>query len=389
MKERLLIFTLFFFVSYADVDTSVPIAQTENIPVIVNGKKIPLFTIHPLEKYGGTQRQIIEANFIDNNHVDELIIYTTYLNDYDLLRQIDFTSIIYHWVQAGSDNEEKSRYIEKYSSQSISVRYKGEEILSSRDLDYDYIKLSGICTDSNGFDQVLLRMLTGGTYTGEIADNLFIYYDIKQKKFQYKIIAERYVSENCNIEDALQNEKKEKTKQKSLRQIYKNLSPSTESPDFVLYQHLKKSIPTRQLSNAEVESLFTEARQLVPNTKTKDKSIEFDENEEKDYFKDEVVFSTLSENEKWRIVAFSYRQLWSSWGVMLAQNKKTNNWTVFYSTTYSDSRTLLDLDSEVELVDDSVIGKFSFFATSKVEISLNDFKVYKKNKLKSIHMQVR
>ena len=170
----------------------------------------------------------------------------------------------------------------------------------------------------------------------------------------------------------------ENVKEKKLMAIYDALSPSSEAHDLDVYLNSEEPIPTRQIGYQEFERLLDQARHLVQiQTETADADETEDSEEEEDYFEERSVFNDIAENNRWRVVEFSYLKLWSAWGMLLVFDKEKEQWTSFYSSSAGDNHMMLYLDDQVELVDGQLSGKFDPYAQQRVTITLPEFRVRK------------
>jgi len=327
--------------------------------------------VYPLHSSYEIQRQVIDGNFISQNQLDTLIVYTSPGNAEDL-GSFDMTSPAYDWLE----DKEVGKRIFKASHENIMITYQDKVVFSSGRLPFDYIRLIKACSSPEGVHRLLFGMTTGGTISGEIRDMLFVYYDAGKQSFQHKIIPERYLSPLCDMDGAADNKKAEEAKQQALLTIYEQLSPKGNALPLDEYVQSREPVPIRKIEHQNFERLLNEARHLVPYEEVPVAQDESDESDE-DYFKDELVYRDIAENENWRIVELSYLKLWSSWGVLLAQNKRTEQWTAFYSSSAGGANMRLYLDSEVELVGDAIRGGFEAYAQQRVEIGLENFTVQK------------
>jgi len=328
-------------------------------------------TVYPLQSSYEVQRQLVDGSFISQNQLDTLIVYTSSGNA-ENLGSFDMTSPVYDWLE----DKEVGKRIFKASHENIIITYQDKVVFSSGSLPFDYIQFINACSSPEGVHRLLFGMTTGGTISGEIRDMLFVYYDAGKQSFQHKIIPERYLSPLCDMDGAADNKKAEETKQQALLTIYEQLSPKGNVLPLDEYVQSREPVPTRQIEQQNFERLLDEARYLVLYKEVPVAQDETDESDE-DYFKEELVYRDIDENENWRIVELSYLKLWSSWGVLLAQNKTTEQWTAFYSSSAGDSNVLLYLDSNIELVGDAIRGGFEAYAQQRVEIALENFTVQK------------
>jgi len=325
-------------------------------------------TVYPLHRSDEIQRQVVDGNFISQNKLDTLIVYTS-PGDTEDFASFDVTSPAYEWLE----DKEVGKRIFKASHENIVITYQDKVIFTSDRLLFDYIRLIKACSGPEGVHRLLFGMHTGGTVSGEVRDMLFVYYDADKQLFQHKIIPERYLSPLCDMDGAAGNKKADENKQQALLSIYDQLSPKDNALPLDEYVQSREPVPTRKIEHQNFERLLNEARHLVPY---EEEPVSQDESDE-DYFKEELVYRDLAENENWRIVELSYLKLWSSWGVLLAQNKATEQWTAFYSSSAGDSNVLLYLDSNIELVGDAIRGKFAPYEQQRVEIALENFTVQK------------
>ncbi len=335
-------------------------------------------SIHDVESSDDVQRQMIDANFISPEETDRLIVYVS-PGSAEALSSSDMKSPVYEWISG----DQQAQQIFKGSYQNLSIRYQGEEILSSGSLLFDHIQLLKTCRGADGRDSLLFRMVTGGTANGEIEDMLFVYYRPERNAFEHRVIARRYLKPLCNMAGARGNQQQQKQIQQGLRHIFEQLSPDAEIPDLKTLRLSRQPIPTRQIGDVELEQLLESARHLVATetSQSMGQGVDADTAEIEqyiDHFEAELVFKDLAENDAWRIVEFSYLKLWSAWGVLLAQDKASGKWTVFYTSSAGDGNVRLYLDNQVTLEGSWLTGKFNPYALKPYVISLDGFNLREK-----------
>lgn len=324
--------------------------------------------IHPVESlsFDGeislfAQRQRVDLFLIQPDELVSLYVSTvTYFGE---------DSNIYKWV---TDGDAPSR-VSKFGEIDINVIHDGETVFSTEKLLYDYIDFNTVCTGPDNRQQLLFTMVRGGTANGELQDMLFVYYDTNLKAFRHKVIEKRYLDPVCNMADAAENKRLEDEKIARLNLIFEQLQTLGQSPDLASLVKTGKSLPTRRISYHAFGRLLDEARHLVPKVIPVSNE---EDSESEEYFKSTFVFEDLAESDRWRVVEFSYLQLWSSWGALLVQDRLTDHWTSFYTSSSGDSNMMLYLDNQVELRGDRLIGKFDPYAQQPYAISLEDFSVH-------------
>jgi hypothetical protein len=313
---------------------------------------------------------IMEANFIDPTKRNQIIIGAS---GTELGSEIGLSIKSLNEAGFSRGAELDLSVINERFANGLWITYQGKDIIESEALVYDYIKFARVCVGPDQRHRLLFSLIVGGTANGNVADIIFIYYDTKIKNVNFKIIPKRYLEPLCDMEGATENKRLEDKKIRELNLIFEQLQTPGQSPDLEALVKTGNSLPTRQISYQAFERLLDEARHLVPAGQ-KTESEEGSEGE--DYFESTFVFEDLAENARWRVVEFSYLQLWSSWGVLLVQDKLTNQWTAFYTSSAGDSNLMLYLDNQVELQGDHLTGKFNPYAQQTYVISLEDFDVH-------------
>lgn len=329
--------------------------------------------IHPAQNIGSLQRQVIDANFVRPDKIDRLIVYVDpdHFGEDAYEYGVSFSDDIDAWAE----KKEEDTLIFKGSDERWAVRYQNKQILSSEDVQFDYIQLSKVCRGPDQRHRLLFRMVVGGTANGELEDMLFVYYDPINQRFQHQVIAKRYLDPLCNMEGVAAKKQQAEQRKRKLELIFEQLRPTVESTDLEPYVQSGQVLPTRQISYNQFERLLDEARYLMSSENSQ---MDVDDSEEEvDYFEPKFVFNDLDENKYWRIVEFKYLELWASWGVLLVENSETDQMTSFYNIPPGDSKMHLNLSGDIELVGDVLRGAFNPYSDHRVEISLDDFIVEK------------
>jgi len=180
------------------------------------------------------------------------------------------------------------------------------------------------------------------------------------------------------MEGAEANALEEDKQLEAINEIFQRLRPSIDDTKLESYTEAKNKLPTRQLSNQQFQTILADFKAFMPIEVIDVSASEEDEEEYDeyiDYYVPQFIINDLAENDRWRIVEILYLQLYSSWGVRLVENKKTGQWTSFYSASYGDSKSYLYLSDEFGLIGDSLQGRFSLNEPYEYKISLIDFSV--------------
>ena len=283
------------------------------------------------------------------------------------------------WKTKDKDNE--NLLISKSGEGQLYIGYEDNIVFSTNDLTYDYISFNTVCTGKDKRQRLLFTLIRGGTANGDMEDMLFLYIDPISNNFQHKIIERRYLPDVCDMEAAQANEAEGDSLLKAINSIHEKLRPSIDDTDLDKYLTSSTVLPTRQFSNTQLELILTEFKKFIPvEIESTDEIISADgdiEYEYPNFYEPEVVISDLAQNDNWRIIQVLYLQLYASWGVLLAENKSTGEWTSFYTITEGDSKQHLYFDNEVQLTDEELRGKFNPYSLERVAISLQDFTVNK------------
>jgi len=345
--------------------------------VIINRTDLPnpVTTIYPVESLGGLsdddyglpERQRIELYLRDSGIIETLIVST--MNDLNDNYNVDT------WAAT----EDKNSRIAKLSEGQIYISYQGKTVFSTDDLIYDYIRFNTVCTGLDSRQQLLFSMVRGGSANGEVQDMLFVYIDPVSNTFQHKVIERRYLPDVCDMASAQANEAEQDQLLKDINLVHEKLRPSigdTRPSEHVTSQQV---LPTRQFSNVQLEKILTAFKQFIP-VEIEVESETITGNDEFDYqypnfYEAEFMIEDIAEDANWRIIEVLYLQLYTSWGVLLAENKSTGQWTSFYTVSGGDSKQHLYFDDEVELVNNELRGSFTPYGDHKLAISLNDFTV--------------
>ncbi len=204
------------------------------------------------------------------------------------------------------------------TEESVEVLLDGTQVFYQEAFGVSFV---GVCrSPSTGLDQVILHIWGGApTQRGSID---FVYYDQNEKRFKYYYspgdiapVPEYYVKCSngrelrrhagsstpceCTWEGSLKKELQGKD-------IFALLRPSGVETSVIV----DTSLPTKSFSQAE----FDQIRNQITNL-----------NDQR------FIVRDLAENKKWKIVAVYFEELWSSWGVLLAQDKRDETWKAFYN----------------------------------------------------------
>ncbi len=157
-------------------------------------------------------------------------------------------------------------------------------------------------------------------------------------------------------------------------------SADTYPDEYLISQ---QALPIRQFSADQLESILTKFKQFIPIEINDDDVANDDEIEEEyiNHYEAEFIIEDIAENANGRIVEVLYLQLYTSWGTLLAENKEAGQWTSFYMASGGDSKQYLyfndEVELELELVGDDLIGSYSVYGDQTLAISLDDFTVQK------------
>lgn len=338
----------------------------------------PSATIYPVERlniyddleYGVPERQRVSLFLSDPNRIETLIISTDDSNG---------SSELYKWVAVEANNSRISKLTGSFENQ-LYISYQDKTVFSTHDLIYDYINFHSVCTGPDKRQRMLFSLIRGGSANGNIQDMLFVYYDKAIEAFRHKVIERRYLPNVCDMEGAPANQAEQEQQLKNVNLIHEKLRPSLGDTD--LHDHVasQQTLPIRQFSNTQLEAILAEYKRLVPDAPEhvheRESLTSDNEDDYENFYEPELVVTDLAENANWRIVEVLYLQLYNSWGVLLAENKNTSQWTAFY-TIYGggDSKRHLYFSDEVELVESELRGNFTVYGDQKLSISLDDFTV--------------
>lgn len=334
-------------------------------------------TIYPVEglgidyygDHGLLQRQRVDLYLHDSDSIETIIISTADSpNDY-------FSG--YEWAAIEDENYPA---IHKLMDPELYISYQGKTIFSTHDLIYDYIRFNTVCTNSGNRQQLLFSMVRGGSANGELQDMLFIYIDPVTNSFQHKVIERRYLPDICDMENAEANKSEQEQQLSDINTIHAQLRPSIEDTYPDEYVASGKALPTRQFSHAQFEAILMKFKQFMPIEIQVENEVSTNGDgsgyEYTDFYEPEFIIEDIAENSNWRIIEVLYLQLYTSWGVFIAENKNTGQWTAFYTVFGGgDSKNHLYFNDEVELVDNELRGSFTLYGDQTLAISLNDFTV--------------
>jgi len=340
---------------------------------------LPVSIIHTLEvldfaddgdsEYSPVRRQRVELRLKALGPLETLTISTIENSNKD------FTVGDDQWLSVSAEGAT----ISKMSDREMYISYQGKTVFSTEDLGYDYIDFNAICTASDNSQQLLFSMRTGGSATGNIEDMLYFYKDPVTGTFQSKFIERRYLPDKCDMGSASLNEQLEVEQLAEFNAIHKKLRPAAIDTDINDYLALSEPLPTKQFSKAELTIILDELKPYIfIDVEMADEGelrTDYDEDEYFDYYTPEVVIQDIAENDNWLIKEVLYLQLYTSWGVLLAQDKSTGQWTSFYTVSGGDSKQHLYFNDEVELGDNELRGIYSPYGDQRVAISLLNFTV--------------
>ncbi|MBL7004078.1 MAG: hypothetical protein ISR69_08635 [Gammaproteobacteria bacterium] len=318
-------------------------------------------------------RQRVSSAIVNTENLQQFII-TTYLLDKN---ERDGAK----WITSTTEGTR----IQTGDEQPLYIIFEGQKVFDFEPLKYDRIYFNGVCTDPQNKQQLFFHMGLDGTVNADINDVLFFFYDPVEKIFKHKIIEQRYLAESCNWKSGIANRQQHEKDRKLLKKIHQELRPKAE---LEITDSIK--LPIRQLDRLSLEKIFTQLNpyqffevELTEEEKsqqqpTTDSEIteEFDQ-----MLTSEVIIKDHVENANWRIREISYRELWHSWGVLLAENKKTGQWTSFYNIPSGGSEVLLYLSDNFELNGNILTHRFvidnanGWGDAATFEIDLNTFNI--------------
>jgi len=183
------------------------------------------------------------------------------------------------------------------------------------------------------------------------------------------------------MESAQANEAEQDQLLTEINAVHERLRPSIEDTYPDEYVTSQQALPTRQLSATQFESILTEFKKFMPvEFETKGdvgEEVMPSEYEYPNFYEPEFMIEDIAEDADWRITEVLYLQLYASWGVLLAENKHTGQWTSFYTVSEGDSKRHLYFDDDVEIINGELIGRYSAYGDQQLAISLDDFTVQK------------
>jgi len=316
--------------------------------------------------YGLPQRQKVELRIQDTDSLDTVTISSEgYVLEDSELEQ---------WQESKDGNNSK---ISKQLDQELYVLYQDKVVFSTHDFIYDYIHFNTVCSGADGQQQLAFSMVRGGSANGEIEDVLFVYLELGSDAFLSRVIERRYLPELCDMDDAVENKAEQEQMLEDINAIHEQLRPSATDTYPADYVESQQALPSRVFSNAELESILTEFRSFMPIEIDVEEHAVISEEEYPNFYEPDYIIQDIAEDNDWRIVEVLYLQLYVSWGVFLAENKQTGQWTSFYTVSGGDSKQHLYFDDDVEIIDGELIGIYSAYGDQQLAISLNDFTVIK------------
>lgn len=334
--------------------------------------------VYPLERMseqGNLQRQRVDLNWVQRGKLEQVIIST--------MGELDTYSELAEWA---AEDDANGR-VERFSGGQLFVYYLGKMIFSpAEELSYDYVSFIDVCEGPDGLDRLQFQMLRGGTANADIDDRLFLYYDESSKGFEYEIIENRYLLDSCNLEVGNERGEQVGKEREALRSIFEQLRPSEDGTYIDEYACKDQPLPTKTFLKAGIEKQLEQVRDYIgveiepPVDVDERKGGEWSDGSE--MFLPSVVINDVAENELWRIVEVSYYEIWESWGVLLAENKRNGEWTAFYNIPVGGSKVFLYLSEDIELVGSSLRGSFCIDCSGwgnfeSFEVALDDFTVHK------------
>ena len=170
-------------------------------PLAGHTQDLSNYTTHPVQalSVGGSPANLTLRQQVDINTDEQLKSLWVYLN-YEGAESFIPEG---EWIAP----ELPDIGMEKGYEQQLIVFYRDKVIFDSNDVKYDYIQFVDVCNSPNNRPYLKFSMLISGTANADISDILFIYFDEKEKQFHYKIIEEKYLLSDCDLNDAIQNKK--------------------------------------------------------------------------------------------------------------------------------------------------------------------------------------
>ena len=316
--------------------------------------------------YGFPQRQKVALRLHDANSLDTVTISS---DGYALEE-----SELAQWLLSDDDNNST---IAKLNDQELYVIYRDNVVFSTHDFIYDYIHFNTVCTGSDKRQQLVFSMVRGGSANGEVEDVLFVYLDPESDVFLSRVIERRYLPELCDMEGAGDNKAEQEQMLKDINVIHEQLRPSPTDTYPADYEISQQALPSRVFSNTQLESILIAFRTFMPIEIDVEEVDVMSEDEYTNFYEAEYIIQDLAEDDDWRIVEVLYLQLYVSWGVFLAENKQTGQWTSFYTVSGGDSKQHLYFNDDVEIIDGELIGRYTAYGDQQLAISLEDFTVKK------------
>ncbi len=348
------------------------------VPLLCHAQDAVNHVIHPVEAYYGGEAQRQRVDLTIKGELKTLMIS---VNPVDNELIIPNDSILNSLLNEWQSPEEPIERIRKFSSYSLGIFFKDKIVFDSRKTHYDYIQFSKVCYNLENRPQLLFSMSVEGTANADIHDILFIYYEPEDKQFHHKIVASKYVKAGCDISQANKNKQAVNTLRTDGLMILKQLSPSEDATQIAIEKNSHYSLPIKTITQAKLDELFEQFKQL----KSKSDDV-FSENTDPNIIYDadltpRYAITTPIENKQWRIVELSYTEIWHSWGVLLALNKQTGQWTSFYSIPNGGSKIFLYQPDLFKLEKNILTGTFcpycsagSYWGSWKdFEINLDEF----------------
>jgi len=337
------------------------------------------FTINTMEVVGSEDDLKYDENYLQRQRIDlrlnaagplETMLISTAIGLSDGMIAMDG-----QWLSTGDSDARVSNMM----GLPLRINYQGESVFSTEDIAYDFVNFITVCSAPDRSHRLLFRLNSGGSANGNIQDLLFFYKDHENNTFQYKIIERRYLPSKCDMESAKSNQLAQELQLSELNLIHGRLRPSVDETDVSTHLESNVQLSVKTFSIEQLDSILDDFRSYrsVEDEEKPDALSKKQQYEEAyvDYYAPRFLIENIAENENWIIKEVLYLQLYTSWGILLAQNKNTQQWTSFYTVSGGDSKQHLYFDDDVELVGDELRGVYSAYGSQRVAISLTNFSV--------------
>ncbi|MBW1741982.1 MAG: hypothetical protein JRJ47_00935 [Deltaproteobacteria bacterium] len=221
------------------------------------------------------------------------------------------------------------------------------------------VSFSGVCRSSvTGLDQLVFYYWYGGA--SDSGTFSFLFYDSKTGVFsehgEYSVEDPGVEEEDgCQVESHEWLDEDVEAcdpgrgickweewieKQVAANLIYERLRPSevpTELPSADEEILMQKPLLQKRFSSKEFDGILHEIGNLSDCR---------------------IQVTILEENSLWKVMAVCFERLYDSWGIILAQKKKTGHWASFYNIPAGGSKVFLHMPVETRLNGGQLMGYF-------------------------------